>query len=520
MNGEPNRAKSLAKWPIFLIGLLAVFLVVGAVVRNTLSPYIRSWVVTTLRKHYKSEITLRKMEVLSVFPEVQVDGEGLVMRYKGCKDVPPLASVRKFSVKGSLFGFFRSPRRFSKVGLDGLEINVSHCHEAQKKRIPKRNKRRQLYSFVIAKIVADGTVLKVFPKRKDKPPHIFDIYKLTLRSAALGQEMSFKANLRNPTPPGWIETAGKFGPWQAGDPGMTPVSGHYTFQNVDLSVFHGLAGILSSEGQFEGVLDRIAVQGTTDTPDFAVKEAGNSVHLRTEFNAIVDGNTGDTLLQPVIAHFLGTTLICSGGVEGETGVHGKTVELDVRTLRGRVEDLIRISTKGTRPPLVGDVSFHTTFLLPPGRKDIQKRLRLDGEFQVRQARFLAPNVQHKVDMLSRRAQGVKNAPEGEQVTSNVKGRFSMKDGVMLFPRLAFSIPGSLVRLHGSYGLESERLDFHGALRLHAKVSQTTTGIKSFLLKVVDPLFEKDGAGTVLPLNVTGTREHPLFKVDIRRAIFK
>jgi hypothetical protein len=43
------------------------------------------------------------------------------------------------------------------------------------------------------------------------------------------------------------------------------------------------------------------------------------------------------------------------------------------------------------------------------------------------------------------------------------------------------------------------MDFRGELRLDAKLSETTSGIKSFLLKLVDPLFEKDDAGAVVPV---------------------
>lgn len=106
------------------------------------------------------------------------------------------------------------------------------------------------------------------------------------------------------------------------------------------------------------------------------------------------------------------------------------------------------------------------------------------------------------------------------MTSNFKGHFRLKTAVMTFPQLTFSVSGAWVSLHGSYGLASDELDFHGSLRLQAKVSQTTAGVKSFLLKPIDPLFEKNGAGTVLPLNITGTRDHPSFQVDIRRAILK
>jgi hypothetical protein len=517
---EPNRHSPEGRSPTIVAGLLVLFLAAVAVLRSTFSPYIRSWTVKALRERYESEVAFKKLEVLSVFPEVRVSGEGLVLRHKGRKDVPPLASIRKLSVEGSLLGFLRSSRRFRRLELDGLVINVMHSQEPGEHRNPAKKGSGQLYPFVIAEVVADGTVLNVFPRRPDKPPHTFDMSKLSLCSAGIGQAMSFRARLTNPTPPGLIESTGKFGPWQADDPGKTPVSGSYTFRNAELSVFRGIAGILSSEGTYDGVLDRIEVQGETDTPDFTVKISGKQVHLKAGFKAIVDGTDGDTLLQPVTAHFLSTTLVCRGGVVGKTGVPGKTVSLDVTASPGRVEDLIRISAKGEKPFLVGGVSLHTKFVLPPGHQDIHEKLRLDGEFQVRQARFTAPEVEQKVEALSRRGRGVKNAPEDENVASNFKGHFRLNNAVMTFPQLSFSVPGALVSLHGSYGLASEELDFHGSLRLQAKVSQTTAGIKSFLLKAVDPLFEKNGAGTVLPLDITGTRDHPSFKVDIRRAIFK
>jgi hypothetical protein len=67
-------------------------------------------------------------------------------------------------------------------------------------------------------------------------------------------------------------------------------------------------------------------------------------------------------------------------------------------------------------------------------------------------------------------------------------------------------------------LLSQALDFHGTLHLQAKVSQTTTGIKSLLLKPIDPLFEREGAGTVLPIKITGTRGEPSFQIEIGKVL--
>jgi hypothetical protein len=51
------------------------------------------------------------------------------------------------------------------------------------------------------------------------------------------------------------------------------------------------------------------------------------------------------------------------------------------------------------------------------------------------------------------------------------------------------------------------------------LSQTTRGWKAALLKPLDPLIEKEGAGTLLPIEVTGTGSDPQFGLDMRH-LFK
>jgi hypothetical protein len=50
-------------------------------------------------------------------------------------------------------------------------------------------------------------------------------------------------------------------------------------------------------------------------------------------------------------------------------------------------------------------------------------------------------------------------------------------------------------------------------RLQAKASQTMTGWKRIALKPVDPLLSRAGAGTLLPIEITGTRAQPHFGLD-------
>jgi hypothetical protein len=44
----------------------------------------------------------------------------------------------------------------------------------------------------------------------------------------------------------------------------------------------------------------------------------------------------------------------------------------------------------------------------------------------------------------------------------------------------------------------------------------TTGWKSMLLKAVDPLLKKHGAGVELPITISGTKSDPKFGIDTKR----
>jgi AsmA-like protein len=503
----------MRKWPL----VLGVVLVTGALVvfgiSERLGPALRERVVELIEHRYQSDVELKNFE-LHLFPRILATGEGLTLRLQGQRDAPPLVSVRKFTIETSLKDILSGPKRVHRLRLDGLRITVTR---GASRPSPQPAARAKVPLFVIDEVNADGAVLEVVPRKTGKEPLVFELYKLTLHSAGLGQPMTFRAKLNNAKPPGLINTTGKFGPWESDDPIQTPVSGVYTFRDADLSVLRGISGTLSSDGKFEGVLGRIETEGTTDTPNFALRISRHPVHLKTEFHAIVDGGDGDTLLQPVRAHFLRSTILARGGATGIKGIPGKDVALNLALTGDRLEDLLRLAISSDKPFMTGIVNLKTKFNLPPGDVDVVEKLALDGEFQVEDARFKNAGMQEKVDALSRRARGEKKTTESEEeVVSDLQGRFTLKNGVMTFSRLSFGVPGALIRLAGTYGLNDETMDFHGTLRMQAKLSQTMTGFKSLLLKAVDPFFEKDGAGALLPIKITGTRQQPSFGLELRR----
>jgi hypothetical protein len=92
----------------------------------------------------------------------------------------------------------------------------------------------------------------------------------------------------------------------------------------------------------------------------------------------------------------------------------------------------------------------------------------------------------------------------------MKGSFRMENQVMTFRSLSFDVPGAGVLIAGKYDLGRDVVDFRGSLALDARISQTMTGWKHWVLKPVDPFFAKHGAGTFLHIQVEGSSSQPKF----------
>jgi hypothetical protein len=157
-------------------------------------------------------------------------------------------------------------------------------------------------------------------------------------------------------------------------------------------------------------------------------------------------------------------------------------------------------------------------VLPAGDADVIDRLQLEGSFQLAQARFTNLNVQRQITTLSRRGRG-EETDEGaaqERVVSNLRGRFALRNARLSFSELAFQVPGSIVRLSGTYDLRSETLDFSGELLTDATLADMTSGVKSLLARAAQPFFRRPGGGSRLPIRISGARAKPQFGLDMGR----
>jgi hypothetical protein len=513
-----TRHRKLVRWFIGIVAGVLVGLWIAVVVVSR-APILQKKLVEVLNDQLDADVELGSFEV-KAFPVLHIHGDGLTLRLKGQTEPHPFIEVRHFEVSGSLFGLLHRQRRFTSVTLDGLRITIpprtANDVEAGKKAVTTTADGPVLIDHVEAK---DAQLILV-PRDPRKEPKIFAIHSLTIESVGFNRTMPFVATLTNPIPAGEIATKGSFGPWVKSDPGLSPVSGHYSFDHADLSTIKGIAGILKSLGEFSGHLEEIDVRGTTSTPDFSIDAGGTPVPLDTTFHAVVDGTTGNTYLKQVDAKLQDTPISASGAIESQHGVKGRMVKLDVAIRDGRIQDVLKLAVRATSPVMSARMALQAVLLLPPGDAKVMDRLRLTGRFALERAQFTDAGVRQKLAEMSRRAQGKKPDEAIGKIASDMRGHFVLRDGAIRFEPLGFTLPGADIQLTGVYGIRSQQLDFSGTLSMNATISQAAGGgIKGFFLKAVDSVFKKQGKGAVIPITISGPRDQPKFGVQWGR-VFK
>lgn len=517
----PADTRPRPKWPYVtgvVVGLLAGLILFVFLRTRNIEDRTRDWVVRQLQQRFDSDVELEQLHV-KLLPQMGVDGEGLSIRYHNRRDLPPMFHVQKFSFNLGVLGILRAPRHIAGIYVENMTITIPPRGE-NKQPAQQAWGKKNLPTTIVDQIVCNDTDLVIVPKKEGKQPLDFDIHDLVLKSVGAGKPFDFHGNLTNAKPQGEIATTGTFGPWNADEPGDTPVTGNYTFTDADLGPLPGIAGTLSSTGNYHGQLNEIEVEGKTDTPNFSLDPVGHAVPLHTEFSATVNGTDGDTYLHPVRATLGQSLIVAEGSVVRVPEKQGHIIKLNVSAPNARIQDILALAMNSDKPFMTGPATIKAKLLLPPGKQKVLEKMILDGQVGVEDAQWGSPEIRDKLASLSRRAEGQPENEDAGSSVSDLHGDFHLAKAVALFRKLSFSVPGAQLNLQGSYDIGESKLDFNGHLRLQAKLSQTVTGKKSFFLKAVDPFFNKEGAGTVLPITITGTRQAPVLGVSVFHKTFK
>ena len=464
-----EKAGAALPWKWIGVGVLVLVASVAGAARLVFAraePILRSRVIETLSNRFHGKVELASFHV-SVVNGIEVFGNGL--KIFGAADPNPyetgvqaLIGVQEFRFQTGLINLFRSPMHLGAVYVKGLELNIPPREDRREmtnvgSRTPKMN-------ILVDQFICEDAKLVINTSKPGKPPLEFAIGNLKMKYIGPGQPMQFNATLVNPKPVGNIQSNGLFGPWQQDSPRDTPVQGDYSFTEADLGTIKGIAGTLSSTGDYSGTLGNIVVHGKTDTPNFQIATGGQPVSLHTEFHAIVDGTNGDTYLRPVNATFLHTSFTASGSVVRVSTPQGHEVELDVVLDRAQIEDLLKLGVHTDPPIMRGPVEMKARLSLAPGDASVADRLKLAGTFHVLRARFASEKVQGKLDSLSQRSQGRPKQAQShieEDVPVDLRGVFTLNNGLLSFSLLHFLIPGTHVDMTGDYSLDGQKFDFRG-----------------------------------------------------------
>ena len=500
-HGRPGRAWKIAT----AVVVVAVAIAAIAFGTSRAWPFAEGQVLRDLQEAGDSQVQVRGFRQ-TYFPSPGCVVEGLVFHHEP-GEAKPLITIEKLTIEGSYSGLLAM--RVGRITVEGMVVSIPPF-DTHAKFHTTRSK------ITIGEIVANGAVVEFGTDDPNKKPLRFEIHEADLQNVGWKGAMSYRVKVGNPEPPGEVSAEGKFGVWNLGDAGETPISGTYKFERADLSVYGGIAGTLEAEGKFAGKLAHIDVEGTTDTPDFKVQSSSHTVRLTSRFSAYVDATKGDTYLKQVDADFLKTHVVAAGSIAASADGKGKTALIEVRAKNARIEDLLLLFVEAKQAPMSGTVGLHATVELPPGDDEFLSKVKVRGGFGLAGGMFSNASTQEGMDKLSAGAQGEKKKDDAETETelADLDGQVNIAGGVARFSDLSFWIPGAHARVEGTYNLINYKIDLRGRLRVDTKLSDTTSGTKSFLLRMVDPIFRKKRQGEVVPVKIEGTYAHPTFGLDL------
>jgi hypothetical protein len=223
-------------------------------------------------------------------------------------------------------------------------------------------------------------------------------------------------------------------------------------------------------------------------------------------------------LNGVAAHFNHTTVSATGSVESQPGRPAKQVTLDMAVHDGRIEDILLLFTDAATPAMQGQISLRGKFTVPPGPPGFLERLKVEGDFSIAHGRFTNPKTQVPVNRLSASGEGRPKHEEREDptlATADIHGQVIDRDGIARLPSVVFEVPGVHGRLAGTFALPQKKIAMNGIIETTGKLGDTTSGLKTLLLKAIGPLWHKEASVKSIPFDITGTASHPVFRLKLR-----
>ncbi len=386
------------------------------------------------------------MEVTSYhriyFPNPGFVATGLTLRRKSALNLPPLGHAEKMVVRGRWSDLLLLRQRVQVVEVTGLHIVVPPVgSKANHANFPPGSSSDFTGpDTAIEMFQIHNSILEIM--KNDGKRLIFPIRELDLAHFEKNKAINYAVDMQNAIPSGRIQSRGTFGPLNARQIGITPVSGNFTFTSVNLHDVGDIAGTMSAKGEFHGPLAALEAQADSMTPDFAVDD-GRRTPVAGSIQCTVNGTNGDVSIHQIEAHIGATTIHATGAVQGSP----KSTNLDIGVKGGRAEDVMRPFIR-EEVPIRGPVWLRShAYLEPNGRGGFLHRLHVTGVFDVPSERITDQKTEKSLTDFSHRAQDKKDSQDDSRnatadTLSSMKGPARIEDAVASSQRLTFRIPGA------------------------------------------------------------------------------
>src|SRR6202047_3059457 len=257
-----HRASSGRRWLLPLAILILLALCIGGIILALHWPFSLQKVTQSIQENWSGKIAVQGFR-RTFFPHPGCVMENVALTRGSVSSGPPLVAIQRVTIQANYHDLLLRPGYISRIILEDLRISVPAEHGTSQQ--PSKSSKS---STSIGEVFTKDATLEV--ARKEGSPLKFEIHQLSLKSITDSSPMSYDLAMRNAEPPGEIRSRGKLGPWDRQHLNDIPLSGSYTFNDVDLGVFEGIAGTLAAIGDFHGVLGRIETQGTAGPPRFEV----------------------------------------------------------------------------------------------------------------------------------------------------------------------------------------------------------------------------------------------------------
>ncbi len=495
-----------------LIFVVAVIVLAGMLLASKW-PWTESKVKSALEKATGTSLRIESFRT-TYFPPGCVIGK-ITAANPMSPRYPPVFAATSAVIRTSYAEMLSGRKSITLLAVTGMHVSIPP--RGMPRNLHPRNA-NQNSAFVIDRVVADDGIVEFLSGTPGKGGTRLDVRRLELDNAAKNESMAFHAAIRNMAFPGEVHSAGHIGPWRSGELSATPVSGTFTLQNANLDFLKGVSGKLNTQGKFSGDLGEIHVEGTANVPDFQVIHSSHHVNLSSNYRVVTNATTGDSTIEDMKAHWNQTTVDASGRFEETGGRKGRTLFLNTEIGRGRLEDLLLLFTSRPEPSMRGGFQCKARIELPPNPPKFLERVMIVGDFRVEGSRFTNPHTQDLIDKLDRSAAGEKKSDAPAPVyLSALSGHVAAHGGTATLSRISMVSAGSRISADGSFGLVGKTINLNGLLQTQGKLSDTTGGLKSLMLKVISPLWRHRNSTMIVPFRITGTAGAPHFAVEMKRA---